>query len=88
MTAAGYSVHFTTIARWKAQGWQHTINDVHPLDLAGGKLESIAPLATGNPTAVIGEGAGDKSSNISQNARTCQMQSFSAEKHENFAFHR
>ena len=49
MTAAGYPVHFTTVARWKAQGWPTHINDVHPLDQARAALDSIAPLLTGDP---------------------------------------
>ena len=49
MTAAGYPVHFTTVARWKAQGWPTHTNDVHPLDQARAALDSIAPLLTGDP---------------------------------------
>ena len=48
MTAAGYPVHFTTVARWKAQGWPDT-DGVHPLDQARAALDSIAPLVTGDP---------------------------------------
>ena len=44
MTAAGYPVDFTTIARWKRQGWPAKANDDQPLDKARAKLESIAPL--------------------------------------------
>jgi hypothetical protein len=49
MTAAGYPVDFTTIARWKRQDWQSNSNEDHPLDAARAKLEAIAPLATGDP---------------------------------------
>src|SRR6516225_411539 len=49
MTAAGYPVHFTTVARWKAQGWPTQTDDVHPLDQARAALDSIAPLLTGDP---------------------------------------
>jgi hypothetical protein len=49
MTAAGYPVDFTTIARWKREGWKGNSNDDHPLDIARAKLEAIAPLATRNP---------------------------------------
>jgi hypothetical protein len=53
MTAAGFTVHFTPIARWKAQGWLADTNDGHPLDLARATLECIAPLVTGNPLTTI-----------------------------------
>ena len=49
MTAAGYPVHFTTVARWRAQGWPTQTDDVHPLDQARAALDSIAPLLTGDP---------------------------------------
>jgi hypothetical protein len=52
MTAAGYPIHFTTVARWKALGWPADAND-HPLDVARANLESIAPLVSGNPLAAI-----------------------------------
>ena len=48
MTAAGYPVHFTTVARWKRHGWADTAG-VHPLDQARAALDSIAPLVTGDP---------------------------------------
>jgi hypothetical protein len=48
MTAAGYPVHFTTVARWKRHGWADT-DGVHPLDQARAALDSIAPLLTGDP---------------------------------------
>ena len=55
MTAAGYPVDFTTIARWKRQRWRSNTNDEHLLDVARAKLESIAPLATGNPIPAAAE---------------------------------
>ena len=56
MTAAGYPVDFTTIARWKRQGWRANSNADHPLDVARARIEAIAPLATGNPIpAAAGE---------------------------------
>ena len=48
MTAGGYPVHFTTVARWKRHGWADT-DGVHPLDQARAALDSIAPLLTGDP---------------------------------------
>jgi hypothetical protein len=55
MTAAGYPIDFTTIARWKRQGWRVNNNEDHPLDVARAKLEAIAPLASGNPAAAAEE---------------------------------
>jgi hypothetical protein len=52
MTAAGYPVNFTTIARWKAKRWQADTND-HPLDVARAALESFAPLVSGDPLTAI-----------------------------------
>jgi len=49
MTAAGYPVHFTTVARWKTQGWRAHTDGVHPLDQARAALDSVAPLLTGDP---------------------------------------
>ena len=49
MTAAGYNVHWVTVARWKRNGWKSNGNDDHPLDVARAKLEAIAALATGDP---------------------------------------
>jgi hypothetical protein len=55
LTAAGYRVDFTTIARWKRDGWRANNNDDHPLDVARAKLDSIAPLVTGNPLPAAAE---------------------------------
>jgi hypothetical protein len=55
MTAAGHPVDFTTVARWKRNGWQSNSNDDHALDLARAKLEAIAPLATRNPISAAAE---------------------------------
>jgi hypothetical protein len=49
MTAAGYPINFTSVARWRRDGWRINSNDDHPLDVARGKLESILPLVTSNP---------------------------------------
>src|SRR5262249_14449806 len=49
MTAAGYDVHYVTVARWKRNDWKSNSNDDHVLDIARAKLEAIAPLATQDP---------------------------------------
>jgi hypothetical protein len=42
-------VHWVTIGRWRRNGWRANTGAEHPLDIAGAKLEAIAPLATGEP---------------------------------------
>ena len=54
MTQSGYSVHFTTVDRWRKQGWRN-VTSVHPLDRARASLGSALPLVTEDPTIVIGE---------------------------------
>ena len=48
MTAAGYPVHFTTVARWRARGWPADY-DFHPFDKARSMFDSICPLLTDDP---------------------------------------
>src|ERR1700730_14661759 len=52
--AAGYPVHWVTVARWRRTGWQ-PIGPArrHPLALARAGLESVAPVVTGIPTTSI-----------------------------------
>src|SRR6478672_2461767 len=52
MQQAGYRVHFVTVNRWRAQGWRTTAAD-HPLEIARGRLEAIAPLVTGDPETIV-----------------------------------
>jgi hypothetical protein len=52
MQQAGYPVHFVTVARWRAQGWRTTAS-VHPLEIARGGLDAIAPLVTGDPETTL-----------------------------------
>src|SRR5262249_38407144 len=47
MTEAGLSVHFTTVARWRARGWPADY-DFHPFDKARSMIDSICPLLTDN----------------------------------------
>jgi hypothetical protein len=55
LTASGLPIHFTTISRWRAAGWESNSNNDHPLDVARAKLEAIAPLAIGNPIPAAAE---------------------------------
>ena len=52
LAAAGYPVHFTTVALWKRTGWRAP-ESRHPLDAARAGLDSIAPVVTGNPQTCI-----------------------------------
>jgi hypothetical protein len=52
MQQAGYRVHFVTVARWRAQDWRATASD-HPLEIARGRLEAVAPLVTRDPETTI-----------------------------------
>jgi hypothetical protein len=52
MQQAGYPVHFTTIARWRAQNWKVEAAD-HPLEIARGHIEAVAPLVSGDPETTL-----------------------------------
>ena len=52
LTAAGYPVHFVTVARWKAMRWRAQ-ESRHPLAAARAGLDSSAPLVTGIPQTSI-----------------------------------
>ena len=49
---AGYPVHFVTVARWHAQNWTPKSSE-HPLEVARGRLEAVAPLASGDPETTL-----------------------------------
>jgi len=49
---AGYPVHFVTIARWRAHNWEATASE-HPLEIARGQLEAVAPLVSGDPETTL-----------------------------------
>jgi hypothetical protein len=55
LTASGYRAHWVTVARWRRNGWRTNTNEDHPLDVARGKLESIASLTTGDPILIAVE---------------------------------
>jgi hypothetical protein len=52
MQQAGYHVHFATIVRWRAQNWPVKASE-HPLEIARGRLETVAPLVSGHPETTI-----------------------------------
>jgi hypothetical protein len=50
---AGRPVHFTTVARWKRQGWRAAATDQHPIEAATTALDAAMPLLTGDPTSTV-----------------------------------
>jgi hypothetical protein len=46
LTQAGRRVHFSTIARWRAQGWRPVVSGPHPVKAARDALEVAARLLT------------------------------------------
>src|SRR5215212_8310477 len=54
LTQAGRPVHFTTVNRWRRQGWQ-TEPSEHPVAQARAALDSAIPLLTGGPTTTAEE---------------------------------
>ena len=48
---AGRLIHFTTVARWKRQGWQTINHPDHPLTAAMHMVDHAVPLLTGDPTS-------------------------------------
>ena len=52
LTQSGRPVHFTTVRRWRRDGWRAEPTE-HPLEQARAGLESALPLLTGNPTSTI-----------------------------------
>ena len=48
LTQAGRRVHFSTIARWRAQGWRPVVNGLHPIEAARDALDRATRLLTGH----------------------------------------
>jgi hypothetical protein len=55
LTQAGRPVHFTTIARWRRQGWRSQKEAEHPLTAAMTMLDLAVPLLTGDPTSKVAD---------------------------------
>jgi hypothetical protein len=49
LTQAGRRVHFSTIARWRAEGWRPVSSGFHPIEAARQSLQVAARLLTGDP---------------------------------------
>ena len=49
LTQAGRRVHFSTVARWRSQGWRPVASGPHPIDAARVALGVAARLLTGDP---------------------------------------
>jgi hypothetical protein len=50
LTEAGRPVHFTTVARWKTDGWESRSRLEHPLTTAMRRVDLAVPVLTGDPT--------------------------------------
>jgi len=48
LNQAGFQVHYTTVARWKSQGWIE--QEADPLDAARANLDAATPVLTTDPT--------------------------------------
>ena len=48
LTQAGRRIHFTTVARWKREGWRPVPAQEHPLDEALRALDAAVPVLTGD----------------------------------------
>ena len=48
LTQAGRRVHFSTVARWRSEGWRPVSSGSHPVEAARQSLEVAARLLTGD----------------------------------------
>jgi hypothetical protein len=48
LAQAGRRVHFSTIARWRAQGWRPVVIGLHPIEAARDAVDRAARLLTGD----------------------------------------
>jgi hypothetical protein len=55
LTQAGRPVHFTTVARWRRQGWRSRSTSEHPLTAAMSTLDLAVPILTGDPTSKVAD---------------------------------
>jgi hypothetical protein len=54
LTVGGHPVSHTTVARWKLQNWRPVKSD-HPLEVARGQLDAVAPLVSRNPETTVAD---------------------------------
>jgi hypothetical protein len=50
LTQSGRPVHFSTVARWRLQGWRSVVHDPHPVEMARRALDVALPVLTGDAT--------------------------------------
>jgi hypothetical protein len=75
LTQAGRPIHFTTVARWKRQGWRTVATDQHPIEAATMALDASMPLLTGDPTTTVkGFVHASESTNVLQEMTDEQLQ--------------
>src|SRR5258708_14245840 len=54
LTVSGLPTSHTTIARWKLQNWRSVKSD-HPLDVARGRLDAVAPMVSRNSKTTVAD---------------------------------
>ena len=50
LTQSGRPVHFSTVARWKLQGWRSVEQCPHPVEMAKRAIDVALPVLTGDAT--------------------------------------
>jgi len=55
LNQAGYPIHYTTIGRWRSEGWREVEQGAHPIEAARIALDSAVPILTGEPTTTSEE---------------------------------
>jgi ATP-dependent helicase YprA (DUF1998 family) len=50
LTQSGRPVHFSTVARWRAENWETVPDRLHSVETAIDDLDVCVPLLTGDPT--------------------------------------
>jgi hypothetical protein len=50
LTQSGRRIHFSTVARWKAEGWRSVEHGAHPLEMAMRAIDVALPVLTGDAT--------------------------------------
>jgi hypothetical protein len=55
LNQAGYRVHYTTVARWRSQGWRQVDQPDRLIEAARAKVDSAVPILTGDPNTKADE---------------------------------
>jgi hypothetical protein len=55
LTQSGRPIHFSTVARWKAEGWRSVEHGPHPLEMARRAIDAALPVLTGDATVNVSD---------------------------------